>query len=274
VIAFRHGGRTRSVARIGDMIDATEAPDRVDGEMRVADLSAATGVSVRNIRAYQDRGLLPAPRREGRIVWYNAAHVERLAVITSLLERGFSSANIAELLAGWSEGSTVADVVGLGQRFTGSFSDEVPDVGPAATIVERYELDVTDGASLGPIVDAGLIEVDGVEWRVPSPRLLRAGVELRAAGVPLEELLEELARVRQSMQVIATDMVALVHRNVWAPHIGDHLPSLPTIVEVAEIVDRIRPLATTVVTVELARALQASADAVVAASITRLVHPD
>ena len=251
----------------------TGVADPAAGELRVADLAAATGVTVRNIRAYQDRGLLPPPRKEGRIVWYSQVHVERLEIITSLLERGFSTANIAELLEGWRGGGSIADVVGLGRRITGSFVDEVADEGSPLEIAERFGLHADEAPMLASIVEAGLIEFHGERWRVPSPRLLRAGVQLKEAGVPIEELLDELARVRASVREIADDMVALIKRNVWAPHFQGQLPSLPTLVEVAEIVDRIRPLAQTVVTVELARALQASTDAAVQQTLAELAEP-
>lgn len=244
--------------------------ERPAGELRVGELAVATGVSVRNIRAYQDRGLLPPPRRTGRIVWYNAHHVERLGVITSLLERGFSIANIAELLTGWREGGSIADLVGLKQRISGTFSDEMADEDEPAAIIDRYRLDVDDAAAFDQIVEYGLIEVDGDRWRVPSPRLLRAGVELRRVGVPLDVLLTQLRFVRAQVVPVAEAMVALIYRHVWGPHLATGIPPLSEVVEVADVVDHIRPLATTVVTVELATALQAAADRQVRSTIDEL----
>lgn len=244
-------------------------------ELRIRDLARRTGVSVRNIRAYQDRGLLPAPRREGRIVWYSHEHAERLGVITSLLGRGFSLANIAELLGHWRDGSTISDVVGLGRGITGRFTDEVADSGTAAAIVARYGLDISDAASLPGLVEVGLIEIDGDTWRVPSPRLLAAGVALHRVGVPIDQLLTELGRIRESVRTIAEGMVDLVYRNVWEPRVtgDDVLPPLPTLVDVAAVIDQIRPLANTVVAAELAAALQVVADEVVGRTLARVAEP-
>ncbi len=248
--------------------------DALPSELRIRDLSRRTGVSVRNIRAYQDRGLLPAPRRDGRIVWYNDDHVERLGVITSLLGRGFSLANIAELLDHWRDGSTISDVVGLGRGITGRFSDEVADCGTAADIVARYGLDVSEAASLPGLVEIGLIEVDGETWRVPSPRLLSAGVALHRVGVPIDQLLDELKRIRTNVRAIAEGMVDLVHRNVWKPRVAcdEPLPPLPTLVDVAAVIDQIRPLANTVVVAELAAALQAAADTAIGRTLSRVAE--
>ena len=67
-------------------------------EYRINDLADASGVSVRNIRVYQDRGLLPAPTIRGRTGWYSDEHLVRLNLISRMLERGYTFATISELL--------------------------------------------------------------------------------------------------------------------------------------------------------------------------------
>ena len=57
-------------------------------------------MSVDTIRFYQKRQLLPPPRRDGRIAWYGADHVERLQRIKDLQRQGFSLAVIRRLVAG------------------------------------------------------------------------------------------------------------------------------------------------------------------------------
>ena len=69
-------------------------------EIRVEELARRADVSVDTIRFYQKRQLLPPPRREGRIAWYGADHVERLQRIKDLQRQGFSLAVIRRLLAG------------------------------------------------------------------------------------------------------------------------------------------------------------------------------
>lgn len=242
-----------------------------EGELRIDELARASGVTVRNIRAYQDRGLLPAPRREGRVVWYGEGHRARLDLITSLLERGFSLANIGELLDGWSDGRNLGDLLGLGRHLTKPFSDEVPDEGTPEEIAERYGLPFDDLEAAGDALLLGLIELDGDRLRVPSPRLLRAGLELHQAGVPLPELFAELRRLRADIEAIAARFVRLVVAHVFEPHLRDGVPIEGRVPELAEKLTRIRPLATTVVDAELARALQARADAELGARLTSLL---
>src|SRR5262245_64895106 len=78
------------------MEPATAAPT----EIRVEELARQSGVSVDTIRFYQKRGLLPAPRREGRIAWYSGEHAQRLARVKELQRQGFSLAVIRRMLVG------------------------------------------------------------------------------------------------------------------------------------------------------------------------------
>src|SRR5437879_7712736 len=58
-------------------------------EYRIEQLARAAGVAVDTIRFYQGKGLLDAPRREGRVTWYAESHLERLGRIRELQRRGF-----------------------------------------------------------------------------------------------------------------------------------------------------------------------------------------
>ena len=82
-------------------------------EYRLSELAETSGISVRNIRAYRERGLLDAPRRDGRSAFYDDRHVAQLTAITRLLRRGFTSAHIAEFLTAIREGVDIADMLGL-----------------------------------------------------------------------------------------------------------------------------------------------------------------
>jgi DNA-binding transcriptional MerR regulator len=82
-------------------------------EYRIDDLARAAGTTVRNVRAYRERGLVPPPRRHGRIALYDDAHVERLRLIAALLQRGYTLANIAELIEAWERGRDIAELLGV-----------------------------------------------------------------------------------------------------------------------------------------------------------------
>src|SRR3982075_118244 len=68
--------------------------------LRVEELAVRADISVDTIRFYQKRRLLPAPERRGRIAWYGPEHVDRLAQIRDLQQRGFSLAIIRRIVSG------------------------------------------------------------------------------------------------------------------------------------------------------------------------------
>ncbi len=65
----------------------------------IGELAAAAGMTVRNVRNHQSRGLLPPPELEARTGYYGAAHLERLRLIGALQAEGLNLAAIGWLLA-------------------------------------------------------------------------------------------------------------------------------------------------------------------------------
>ena len=96
------------------------------GEYRIDELARLAATTVRNVRVYQDRGLLAPPRRDGRVGIYTDAHLARLRLIGRLLSRGYTFANIGEMLAVWERGGTLAEILDLESAVADPWSDEVP----------------------------------------------------------------------------------------------------------------------------------------------------
>src|SRR5215210_2888889 len=67
--------------------------------MTIDELARASGMTVRNIRAHQSRGLLPAPEVRARTGYYGPEHVARLNLIQELQANGYNLAAIGHLLA-------------------------------------------------------------------------------------------------------------------------------------------------------------------------------
>jgi DNA-binding transcriptional MerR regulator len=170
-------------------------------EYRVAELARAAHTSVRNVRVYQDRGLLPPPRREGRIGLYGDAHLARLELIGRLLGRGYTFATIGELFDAWSKGDDLADLLGLRQALP------VPGTGVKPLRLSRGELGRRFGTPFSPTaleraVELGLLVADGKDaaaYLVPDPNVFDAGAHLVAAGVPLDAVLDLAAAVRDDL---------------------------------------------------------------------------
>lgn len=81
--------------------------------LRIEELAEAAGTTVRNIRVYQERGLLPAPARRGRTAYYGPEHRSRLALILRLLDRGYTFATIEELLIAERHGLTLTELLAV-----------------------------------------------------------------------------------------------------------------------------------------------------------------
>ena len=94
--------------------------------MTVTELASAVGMTARNIRAYQSRGLLRPPRIEGRSARYDAAHMARLHLVSSLQREGFTLAAIKRLLDSPDSYSRV--VADRRRRYREHSSDIVPAV--------------------------------------------------------------------------------------------------------------------------------------------------
>ncbi|MCI3274660.1 MerR family transcriptional regulator [Streptomyces cylindrosporus] len=226
---------------------------------RIEDLAHASGATVRTIRAYQDRGLLPRPERRGRANLYSETHLARLRRIADLLDRGYTLASIKELLEAWDAGRGLGGVLGLVAEVDGPWTDE------EAVRISRAELDERfggspDAAAVADAVELGILEpVPGDEdhFLVPSPQELAVAVELHSAGVPLSAISGHLRELRGQVEHIAARFLEFTTEHVFARYLeGPHRPTDADAAEAASLVRRLRPLAQQTVDAELARAMR------------------
>jgi DNA-binding transcriptional MerR regulator len=153
-------------------------------EYRIEQLARTAGVAVDTIRFYQGKGLLEAPRREGRVTWYADSHVERLKRIKELQQQGFTLTVIQRFLAGELEDSDEALVAAVTR--------------PAAPVtLTRAELAERSGVPeplLASLEQAGLLVPtearDEPLYPADDLQAIAAGMKLIAAGVPIGALME------------------------------------------------------------------------------------
>lgn len=115
---------------------------------RIEDLAADSGATVRNIRVYQEKGLLPPPVRQGRSALYGPEHRRRLRLILRLLDRGYTFATINELFTAERHGLTLTELIeargttfarpsGRGRkRFSRSAAEELAGFGMPEELLE------------------------------------------------------------------------------------------------------------------------------------------
>ncbi len=212
------------------------------GEMTIRELAERTGMTVRNIRAHQTRGLLPPPVVRGRTGYYNDEHVARIALTREMQADGLNLEAIRRVVES-SEGSAT-EIVDFTRALRAPFEDEAPE------IVEAEELQNVWGN--GGVPNPELMkraEKLGVLRALPdgrveviSPRLQRAAMALSELGVGPEGALETAEKLRRHADGVARTFVDLFVKEIWEPfdRAGRPEGDWP---KVREALDRMRPLA-------------------------------
>jgi DNA-binding transcriptional MerR regulator len=237
-------------------MEAVAAPDRED-ELTIDALARETGMTVRNIRAHQSRGLLPPPEVRARTGYYGPEHVARLKLITSMQSEGFNLAAIQKLIQD-SDGAG-EEILSFGREVLGAFGEEEPELITAEDLAERFG-DPLDNKLLRQAEKLGLVRPIGEDrYEIPSPTLFRAGDELVALGVPLSHALAVAERIQRSSKQIAEAFVRLFVEDVVGP--GDPTKRTPEDWDrLREALERLGPLANEAVRAGFQQTMSATID--------------
>lgn len=220
-----------------DLRMAAESPPQ---ELTIDELARATGVTVRNIRAHQSRGLLPPPVIRARTGYYRSEHVERLRVIQAMQAEGFRLDAIGRLL-NRPEGAA-EQIVRFGRALLHSFGETIPEFATTDELVERFGGPL-DGKVLRKAEKLGLIRDLGEgRWEVRNPTLVSAGEELAKMGIPLSHSLAVAEKIDHHTRAIAKEYVRLFLADVMGDGKDDRR-SAEEWDQLADSLERLRPLA-------------------------------
>ena len=237
---------------------AAEAePTPAVAEFTIDELAREGGTTVRNVRAYQDRGLLEAPTLRGRTGVYGNTHLMRLRIINHLLTRGYTLGNIMGLVKVLEEGQSLHEVLGLQKAIASPWSDEAPRYFSLPELLKLTGLQFSPKL-LKKVIELGLLEPDGLRYRAPRPRMLIAGAELSKAGIPLEDTLNLVAQLRTNVEMVADGMLKQIVP-LLDPYGAGEIPPKEDIPKLAKLIWRLRPLAMMAVESEVSRALELAA---------------
>jgi DNA-binding transcriptional MerR regulator len=210
-----------------------------EANLTVEQLAYETGMSVRNIRNHQSRGLLPPPEVRARIGYYGPEHVARLRLIQEMQGEGFKLSAISRLIG--EHGADADRFVGLRQAVTAPFATEAPEVMNREELIERFGVDddrlLEKAQKLGLLVDLG-----EERYEAPSPALLRAAEEVIAMGIDLPAALQVIERLNRNAQSSARAFVDLFVEKVWKPFDDAGRPEEGW-EEIIKSIERLRPLA-------------------------------
>jgi DNA-binding transcriptional MerR regulator len=182
---------------------------------RVEAVAAACDVSVDTVRYYQSKGLLPPPKREGRVAWYGPEHVERIREVRALQRKGLTLAAIMRVLEG-GLGRADADLAAAVAAARGEEGDD------DLLTLEQFAAASGVPASLIQAVEREGIRlsrpVDGEErYAAADIQTVRAALKLLEFGLPLGELLSLARQTHDAMLGLAQRAVELFDDHVRKP---------------------------------------------------------
>jgi DNA-binding transcriptional MerR regulator len=225
------------------MATMTSTSDGAD-RLTIDQLAQCTGMTVRNIRAHQSRGLLPPPVVEARTGYYDGEHVARIKLIQEMQAEGFNLKAIERLIEGSS--GAVEEALGFKRAALTPFGDEEPEYLTQDELDERlggpFEEKIARKA-----VKLGIIRPLGEgRWEAPSPTLMRAGEELVRQGVPIDHVLAVAERVIRHSSAVADAFVRVFVDDILGalPQEGARDPA--EWARKRDALERLRPLATDV----------------------------
>jgi DNA-binding transcriptional MerR regulator len=212
-----------------------------EATLTIDELARRTGMTVRNIRAHQSRGLLPPPEVRGRTGFYGPEHIARIELIRDLQAEGFNLEAIRKL-AEQAPGASAEEVLRFTRALREPWEDEEPVVVTLEDLMTQWGGDV-DPDDLRRAVKLGLLRhLDAERFEQASPRLAAAGEELRRLGIPIRRQLELIRDVRKHVDGIAEAFAKFFVDEVWRPFAEAGRPEddLP---RVRDAFERMRPLA-------------------------------
>ncbi len=229
-------------------------------QLTIEQLAAESGMTVRNIRSHQARGLLAPPEVRVRVGYYGPGHITQLRMIRDLQAQGFNLGGIKRLLDE--------------QRFRGALAhirDERPATLTVGELGRRFRIEPAQAPAilaraerLGVLVRAG----DGV-YEVPSPSLLAVAEEAVGRGIPAAAALDVFEAAERHCDAVAQAFVELFVAQVLGPFERAGMPAerWPALEQATE---RLAPLASGALVAIFERRLREQAEAAFGAVASRI----
>src|SRR5688572_26344686 len=185
-------------------------------QLTIDELAHETGMTARNIRAHQSRGLLEPPEVRARTGYYGADHVARIKLIQDMQAQGFNLKAIERLLTfGSDRGGESA--LAFERAILAPFAEEQPEV------LKTSDLEAVFGGELDSklmqrAIKLGVVRSLGQDtWEVPSPTLLRAAGALIELGIPVNHAVAVGEAIHKHTSSIAREFVKLFVKDVLDP---------------------------------------------------------
>jgi len=240
-------------------------------EYSIDELAREAGNTVRNVRSYQERGLLPPPQRRGRSSVYTQAHLARLRVIGRMLERGYSLANVGELITAWEQGQDIGELLGLEAALTSPWSDDPAVEVSSAELLELFDGQLSPAAAMRYMQMGMVTPLPDSRFLVHNFKLLKTSAMLAREGIPLDRLIDIFEQMRRNIEHNTEDLIRLVVEHVFDRYGRDCLPPPDKAPQLAAMMWQLRPLALEALNSEVARALERNVERFVGDRLSQIL---
>jgi len=220
---------------------ATKANGPEPGEMTIGELARRTGMTIRNIRAHQTRGLLPPPVVRGRTGYYDEDHVARIELTRDMQAEGLNLEAIRRVLE--TTGGSSQEIVDFARAVRAPFEDETPEIYEPADLAASWGMDEVDPKLIRRSEKLGVMrQLPDGKIEVLSPRLQRMATALIELGVTPEAGVATAEKLRESAEGASRAFIDLFVKQVWEPfdRAGRPEEDWP---KMGEALERLRPLA-------------------------------
>ena len=215
------------------MTDTTEVVSEL---MTLDELTGRVGMSVRNVRFYTSKGLVPPPVRRGRSGYYSADHVARLELVRELQAHGFTLAAIEGYMRRIPADAT-PETIALYRTLLAPWMPELPETVSMKELVRRAgrSLDDDDIATLNAL---GIVyPTKQGKYQVASAHL-SVGVALLDLGMPSEAAIAAQEIFTAHGRAIAEELTELFKKQVWPAY--KETGASPE--QVRQLVERFKPV--------------------------------
>ncbi|MDQ0597533.1 DNA-binding transcriptional MerR regulator [Streptomyces canus] len=191
----------------------TTEPTEIDAtDLTIDELAARAGVTVRTVRFYGTKGLLPppviGPRRVGH---YGQEHLSRLALIEELQHQGMTLAAIERYLRQLPPGLSPHDLA-IHRAVVASWAPDTAQSATRAELEQRAGRSLTD-ADVERLAAMNVVRADGDGYHFDSG-LLRLGVQLLDVPLSLESILAARGVLVEHARAAAHELAELFRGEV------------------------------------------------------------
>jgi DNA-binding transcriptional MerR regulator len=225
-------------------------------QLTIEQLAAQSGMTVRNIRAHQARGLLDPPEVRARVGYYGPEHLAQLRLVRELQDDGFNLGAIKRLLDDTQ--GTAERLRQFGETLSAAAATESGETLTLDELGRRFRVGakeapevLAEAERLGVLVPTG----DG-RFRAPSPSLLAIAEEVVARGISLRSALSILEEIDRHCESVSQSFVELFLHEIWKPFAQADMPAARW-PEIEHAVERLGPVASEAVIAIFQRRLSA-----------------